>query len=73
MIRYSKINLFDAGFLALLAMLVGVISAYASLAFLWAIDYLHLLGVGAHGSTLYTYLENISIWHLFFGYVTIKC
>jgi CIC family chloride channel protein len=66
MIRYSKINLFDAGALALLATLVGVISAYASLAFLWAIDYLHLLGVGAHGSTLYTYLENISIWHLFF-------
>jgi CIC family chloride channel protein len=66
MIEYSKNNLFDGVFLVLLGALVGAISAYASLFFLWAVDYLHLLGVGAHGSTLYIYLENISIWHLFF-------
>jgi len=53
-------------FLALLAIFVGVISAYASLFFLWAVDYLHLLLVGANGSALYAFLENAPVWHLFF-------
>ncbi len=66
MIEYSKNNLFDTVFLALLAVFVGVISAYASLFFLWAVDYLHLLLVGANGSVMYAFLENLPVWHLFF-------
>lgn len=66
MMKYFKNNLFDAVSLALLAAFVGVISAYASLVFIWAIDYLHLLLVGVNGSALYACLENIAVWHLFF-------
>lgn len=65
MIKYFKINLLDAMSLALVAAFVGVVSAYASLFFLWAVDYLHLLLVGANGSTLYAYLEGMPIWYLF--------
>ena len=50
--------------LALAAAGVGVVSAYASLAFLWAIDCLYLLWIGESGEHFYTHLKTISVWHL---------
>ncbi|SEQ90287.1 chloride channel protein, CIC family [Nitrosomonas sp. Nm51] len=52
--------------MALLAMIAGVVASYASLGFLWAIDNLHILFLGATGGMLYKHLETISNWHLFF-------
>lgn len=50
--------------LALAAAGVGVVSAYASLAFLWIIDYLYLFWIGESGEHFYTHLKTISVWHL---------
>ncbi|SET38826.1 chloride channel protein, CIC family [Nitrosomonas marina] len=52
--------------MAILAIIVGVVTSYASLGFLWAIDRLHLLFLGEAGVELYEHLDEVSNWHLFF-------
>lgn len=73
---YSQNNLRDILFQALIAACVGAASAYASLFFLWAIDQLHQLLVGAKGEAFYTRLENIPVWQLFLlpvlGAITVR-
>ena len=56
---------FDTFSLALLAVAVGGVTAYASLGFLVAIGLLHELSVGESGSTLYSHLAEISPVFLF--------
>ena len=56
---------FDTFSLALLAVAVGGVTAYASLGFLVAIGLLHELFVGESGSTLYSHLAEISPVFLF--------
>jgi chloride channel protein, CIC family len=56
----------DTVFLALLAIVVGVVVGYASLGFLWAIHWLHELLLGANGTNLYAQLEETSRFYLFF-------
>lgn len=51
---------FNAVSLALLAVAVGGVTAYASLGFLVAIAWLHQLFVGGSGATLYSHLAEIS-------------
>lgn len=61
----STNNWRETVFMALLAVVVGVVVSYASLGFLWAIDSLHGLFLGAKGGELYEHLEKISAWYLF--------
>lgn len=55
----------DTILLALLAILVGGVVAYASIGFLAAIDWLNDLFVGGTGATLYVYLTGLSPVYLF--------
>ena len=55
----------DTVLLALLAILVGVVAAYASLGFLVAIGWSHGLLVGETGTSLYTHLTGLSPFYLF--------
>ncbi|SEN25554.1 chloride channel protein [Nitrosomonas marina] len=52
--------------MAILAVIVGVVTSYAALGFLWSIDRLHLLFLGEAGVELYDHLDRVSSWHLFF-------
>ncbi len=56
---------FNAVSLALLAVAVGGVTAYASLGFFMAIAWLHQLFVGGSGATLYSQLAEISPVFLF--------
>lgn len=58
-------NWFDTFSLVLLAVIVGGVTAYASLGFLVAIGLLHELFVGGSGDTLYSHLAEISPVFLF--------
>jgi len=50
--------------MVLLAIIVGIVTSYAALGFLWAINNLHILLFGAKGDALYLQLEKISGWYL---------
>ncbi|GJL74821.1 chloride channel protein [Nitrosomonas sp.] len=65
MIDFSNSSWRETIFMASLATFVGVVSSYASMGFLWAINSLHLLFLGVKGNQLYAHLESISAWHLF--------
>ena len=61
----AEIGWLDTILLALLAIIVGVVVAYASLGFLAAIGWLHGLLVGETGASLYIYLTGLSPVYLF--------
>ncbi len=50
--------------MVLLAVVVGTVTSYAALGFLWAIDGLHVLFFDAKGEALYVQLEEVSGWYL---------
>ena len=66
MMDVSENNWHETIFMMSLAIVVGVVASYASMGFLWAIDNLHLLFLGAKGGELYEHLKNFATWHLFF-------